>query len=117
MIFTPTQVNYNTLRQQTQQYVLTLQDPRSIQNTIKFTVRPPRIRTHHKGDEAWNPWWRTALLIQSLDSLSLPTLKALSCEATVYLKDALQQALQTSVVLLSSIRELKTEYTQTTLSL
>ena len=53
---TPTEINYNTLRQQAQQYVLILQDPRSIQNTIKLKVRPPRIRTHLKGDGAWSPW-------------------------------------------------------------
>ena len=117
MIFTPTEINYNTLRQQTHQYVLILQDPRSNQNTIMFTVRPPRIRTHLKGDGAWNPWWRTALLVQSLDTLPLPTLQALSGEATGYLKDALQQALQTSVAFLSSIRELKTSHTQATLNL
>ena len=57
------------------------------------------------------------MLIQSPDSLPLPTLHALSGEAIGYLKDALQQALQISVALLSSIRELKTEYTKTTLNL
>jgi len=71
VIFTPIEVNYNTLRQQTQQYVLILQDPRSIQNPIKFTIKPPIIQTHHKGDAAWNPWWRTALLIQSPNTLPL----------------------------------------------
>jgi hypothetical protein len=117
MIFTPTEINYNTLRQHTQQYVLILQDPRSIQNTIKFTVRPPRIRTHLKGDGAWNPWWRTALLIQSPDTLPLPTLQASCGEATSYLRDALQQALHTSAAFLSSIRELQTAHTQATYNL
>ena len=112
VIFTPTEINYNTLRQQTQQYVLILQDPRSIQNTIKFTVRPPRIRTHLKGNGAWNPWWTTALLIQSPDTLPLPTLQYSCGEATCYLRDALQQALHTSAAFLSSIRELQTSHTQ-----
>ena len=44
--FHPTEINYNTIRQHTQQYVLILQNRRSIHNTITFTVRPPRIRTH-----------------------------------------------------------------------
>ena len=102
-IFTPSEVNYNTLRQQAQQYIIILQDPRSIHNTIKFTVRPPRIRTHLRRDGAWSPWWRTALLVQSPDILPLPTLEASSGEATSYLKDALQQALQASAAFISSI--------------
>ena len=114
MIFTPTEINYNTPRQQIQQYVLILQDPRSIQNTIKFTVRPPRIRTHLKGDGTWSPWWRSALLVQSPNTLPLPTLQTLCGEDTCYLKDALQQALHTSVAFLSSIRELQTAHTHAT---
>ena len=110
MIFTPTEINYNTLRYQAQQYVLILQDPRSIQNTIKFTVRLPRIWTHLKVDSAWIPWWRTALVIQSPDTLPLPTLEASCGETTCYLKDALQQALHTSAAFLSSIRELHTAH-------
>jgi hypothetical protein len=35
--------------------VILLQDPISINNTIKFSVKPPRIRSHAKGDEVWNP--------------------------------------------------------------
>ncbi len=54
-ISTPIEINYNTLRQQAEQYVLTLQDPRSIHNTIKLTARPPRIRTHLMGDGMWSP--------------------------------------------------------------
>ncbi len=63
MIFYPTEIDYNTLRQQSQPYVLILQDPRAINNIIKFTIRPPRTRSHLRGDEAWNPWWRTSLMI------------------------------------------------------
>jgi hypothetical protein len=117
VIFNPTEISYNTLRQQTQQYVLILQDPRSILNTIMFTVRPSEIRSHLTGNGAWNPWWRSAMLVQSLDTLPLPTLHALSGEATGYLRDAMQQALQTSVAFLSSIRKLKTTHIQATLNL
>ena len=38
MIFIPSEVNYNPLRQQTFHYVLILQDPRSIQSVIKCLV-------------------------------------------------------------------------------
>ena len=62
--FYPTEINYNTLRQHAQPHVLVLQDPRAINNIIKFTIRPSRVRSHLRGDEAWNPGWRTALLIQ-----------------------------------------------------
>ncbi len=91
MNFTPTEINNNTLQQQAQPYVLVLHGPRSIQNVIKFTVlRPPRIRCHLREDEAWNPWWRTTLLVQSPDTLPLPTLEASCGEPTCYLKEALK---------------------------
>jgi hypothetical protein len=107
MTFYPTEINYNTLRQQAQPYVLVLQDPRAINNIIKFTIRPPRIRSHLRGDEAWNPWWRTSLLVQSPDTLSLPTLEASCGEPTCYLREALKQALQASIAFLTSIQELQ----------
>ncbi len=93
MIFYPIEIDYNTLRQHSQPYVLILQDPNAINNIIKFTIRPPRIRSHLRRDEAWNPWWRTALLIKPLDTLPLPTLDAFRGEPTNYLADALKQAL------------------------
>jgi hypothetical protein len=40
MVFTPTEENYNPLRQQAQPYVILLQDPRSINNIIKFSIKP-----------------------------------------------------------------------------
>ena len=43
VIFYPTETDYNTLRQQSQPYVLVLQDPRAINDIIKFTIRPPII--------------------------------------------------------------------------
>ena len=49
IIFYPAEINYNTLRQQAQPYVLVLQDPRAIQIIIKFTIRPPRISYHLRG--------------------------------------------------------------------
>jgi hypothetical protein len=107
MIFYPTEIDYNTLRQQSQPYVLILQDPRAINNIIKFTIRPPRIRSYLRGDEAWYPWWRTALLVQSQDTLPLPTLDANRGEPTNYLAEALNQALQTSIAFLTSIQELQ----------
>ncbi len=78
MIFYPTEINYNTQRQHAQPYVLVVQVPQAIQNIIKFTIRPLRIWSNLRGDEAWNPWWRTALLVQSPDTLPLPPLEA-SC--------------------------------------
>ena len=53
--FYPTEINYNTLRQQARPYVLVLHDPRAISTIIKFTIRPPRTRSHIRGGEAWNP--------------------------------------------------------------
>jgi len=110
MIFTPTEINYNTLRQHAQPHILILQDPRSIQNTIKFNVRPPRIRTHLRGGGAWSPWWRTALPVQSPDTLPLPTLEASYGGSTGYLGEALKHALHTSVAFLTSIQELHTSH-------
>ena len=71
MTFTPTEVDYNPLRLQAQPYVILLQDPRSINNIIKFSVKPSRFRSHTMGDEAWNRWWRTSLLVQSPDLLPI----------------------------------------------
>ena len=56
MVFTPTEVDYNPLRLQAQSHVIFLQDPRSINLTIKFSIKPPRIRSYTRGDEAWKPW-------------------------------------------------------------
>jgi hypothetical protein len=114
MIFTPSEINHNPLRQQGHQFVLILQDPRSIQNTNNFSTRPPRIRTHLKGDEAWNPWWRTTLLVQSLVTMPFPTLEDSNGEPTSYLHNVLQQALLTSTSLLSSIRGLQTSHAHAT---
>ena len=67
MVITPIEVEYNPYRLQAESYVILLQDPRLVNNIIKFFVIPPRIRPHTRGDEAWNPWWRAALLVQSPD--------------------------------------------------
>jgi hypothetical protein len=113
MVFTPTYVEYNTYRVQAQPYVILLQDPRSTNNIIKFSVKPPRIRSHTRGDEAWNPWWRTALLVQSPDILPLPNMSDNNIGHTNgYLHLAIQQAKTTTEVFLSSIQELKTAHTQ-----
>jgi len=117
MIFYPTEINYNTLRRQAQPYVLLLQDPRAVHNNIKFTIRPPRTRSHLRGDEAWNPWWRTTLLVQSQDTLPLLTLDASSGEPTSYLGEALKQALQASVAFMFSIQELQAAHSQSTILL
>jgi hypothetical protein len=114
MIFYPTEIDYNTLRHQSQPYVLILQDPRDIINIVKFTIKPSRIWSHLRGDEAWNPWWRTTLLIQSPDKLPLPTLDASRGEPTNYLADALKQALQTSIAFLTFIQELQAAHTHPT---
>ena len=39
VIFTPSEINHNPLRQQGPQFVFLLQDSRSIQNTIDFSIR------------------------------------------------------------------------------
>jgi len=117
VIFTPTEINYNTLRHRAHQYVLILQDPRSIQNTIKFAVIPQRNPTYLKGDGAWILWWRTALLVQSPDTLPLRTMEASCGEDTCYLMDALQQTLHTSTAFRSSIRELQTSHTHASYNL
>ena len=103
VIFYPTEINNNTLRQQAQPYVLVLQDPRAINNIIKFTIKPPRIRSQLRGDEAWNPWWRTTVLVQSPNTLPLPTLEATYREPTCYLGEALKQAIQASIACMTSI--------------
>ena len=113
MVFTPTNVEYNPYRQHAQSYVILLQDPRSVNNIIKFCVKPPRIRSHTRGDEVWSPWWRTALLVQSPDLLTLPNMGDNNIGYTSgYLQLALQQAKTTTEAFLSSIRELKTAHTQ-----
>jgi hypothetical protein len=56
VVSTPIEIDYKPLRQQAHPYVLTLQDPRAIQGVIKFSIKPPRIRAHLRGDEAWTPW-------------------------------------------------------------
>jgi hypothetical protein len=115
--FYPIEINYNTLRQHAQPYVLVLQDPRAINNIIKFTFRPPRIRSHLRGDEAWNPWWRPALLVQSPDTLPLPTLAASCGEPTCYLGEALKQALQATIAFLTSINELQATHSHSNILL
>ena len=71
MLFIPTDVEYNPYRLQAQSHVILLQDPRSTNKIIKFSVKPPKFRSHTRGDEAWNPWWRTTLLVLSPDILPL----------------------------------------------
>jgi hypothetical protein len=118
MVFTPIDVDYNPCRLQAQSYVVLLQDPRSINNIIKFSVKPPRIRSHTRGDESWNPWWRTTLLVQSPDTLLLPSMSDNNIGHTAgYLHLAIQQAKQTTEALLSSIQELKTAHIQSSTNL
>ena len=106
-------MDYNPLRIQAQPYVILLQDPISINNTIKFSIKPPRIRSHARGNEVWNPWWRTALLVQSLDLLPMPNMSDVNTgDTNGYLRLALQQAKKTTEAFLSSIRELTTIHTQ-----
>jgi hypothetical protein len=101
MTFTPTEVDYNPLRLQAQPYAIPIQDPRSINNIVKFSVKPPRIRSHTRGDKAWNPWWRTALLVHTLDLLPIPNMSdTLPKHTNGYLQLALQQAMTTAVALL-----------------
>jgi hypothetical protein len=52
MVITPIEVDYNPYRLQAESYVVILQDPSSINNIIKFSIKPPRIRSHDRGDEA-----------------------------------------------------------------
>jgi hypothetical protein len=33
----------------------------------------PRIKTYQRGDDVWNPWWRTTILVQSTNTLPLPS--------------------------------------------
>jgi hypothetical protein len=118
MVFTPIEVEYNPFRLQAQSYVILLQDPRSINNIIKFSVKPQRIRPHTRGDDAWNPWRRTTLLIQSPDLLPLPNMSDTNTGYTSgYPQLALQQAKTTIATFLSSICELKTTHTQSTTTL
>ena len=113
MWFTPIEVDYNPYRLQAQSYVLNLQDPRSINNIIKFSIKPPRIKSHHRGDEVWYPWWRTALLVQSPDILPLPNMSDTNDgQPTGHLHLALQQAKAATEAFLSSIRELNKDHTQ-----
>jgi hypothetical protein len=112
-VFTPIDVDYNPYRLQAQSYVVLFQDPRSINNIIKFSIKPPRIRSHTGGDEAWNPWWRTSLLVQSPDTLPLPNMSNNDIGRTTgYLRLALQQAKTTTKAFLSSIWEFKTVHMQ-----
>jgi hypothetical protein len=90
-------VEYNPYRLQAQPYVIQLQDARSINNIVKSSVKPPIIRSHTKGDEAWNPWWRTTMLVQSPDTLPLPNMSDNNTgHTTGYLHLALQQAKTTT---------------------
>ena len=118
MTFTPIEVDYNPYRLQAQSYVLNLQDPRSINNIIKFSVKPPRIKSHHRGDAVWYPWWRTAILVQSPDTLPLPNINDLDDgHPTGHLHQALHQAKTTTEAFLSSIQELRTAHTQASILL
>jgi hypothetical protein len=51
-VFNPFEVDYNPLRQQAHRYILKLQDPRAVQNVVKYTIMPTRIRSFLRGDEA-----------------------------------------------------------------
>jgi hypothetical protein len=104
MVFIPTEVDYNPLRLQKQPYVILFQDPRSIGNTIKFSIKPPRIRSHTRGDEACNPWWRTALLVYSINLLPLLNMSDNNAgDTNGYLRLALHHAKKTTETFLSSI--------------
>jgi hypothetical protein len=112
-VFTPTEVDYNPLRLQAQPYVVLLQDPRSINNVIKFSIKPPRIKAYTRVDEVWNPWRRTTVLVQSTDLVPLPNMSDNDTgDTSGYLRMALHQAKKTTKAFLSSIRELTTSHTQ-----
>jgi len=110
--FLPVEIQHNPLRQQAQQFVLLLQDPLAVNDTVKFTIKPPRIRKHHRGDEDWNPWWRTAILLQSPDTLPMPSTSSTG-QATGYLHLAIAAALQASEALLYSIKSLTPTFAST----
>jgi hypothetical protein len=92
--------------------VILLQDPISINNIIKSSIKPPRIRSHTRRDEAWNPWWRTVVLVQTTDLLPLRNMSdSDTSDTNGYLRLALHQANKTTEAFLSSIRELTTTQT------
>ena len=72
--------------------------------TLTFSIRPPRLRSDRRGDAQWNPWWRTTLLIQSDAILPIPSPDETQPTQTLgYLWAAFQKDLTQGTEYLSSV--------------
>jgi hypothetical protein len=53
--FTPTAIDYNSLRLQAQPYSIDLMSPHASHQGLTFSIQPPILRTDKRGDEEWKP--------------------------------------------------------------
>ena len=87
--------------------------PVAVNQFLTFSIRPPRLRSNKRGDAEWNPWWRTALLIQSNAILPVPSLdETHPTQTTGYLWAALHKDLTQGLEYLSSVGGLTETFVQ-----
>jgi hypothetical protein len=67
--------DYNPLRLHSQPYTITLTHPGTPTIPETYSIRPPCLRCHIRGDAAWVRWWRSCIQVQSQVALPLLTIK------------------------------------------
>jgi len=97
--FTPLDVDYNPFRLQSMSSSLYLTHAESPRDSIRYLVRPPRLRSDLRGETFLAPWWRTAVLVQSSAALHLPSMYAHDSHTP---QDYLLQALLVNIAMATS---------------
>ena len=80
-------------------------------------MQQQELKQQTETGSGWCNMVKGSPLIQSPDTLPLPTLDASRGEPTKYLAEALKQALQTSIAFLTYIQELQAAHTNPTILL
>ena len=97
-------INYNPLRLHAQSYTIDLLSPTAPNQSLTFSIRPLRLRSDRRGNAEWNPWWRTALLIQTDAILPIPSPdETQPTQTTGYLWAALYKGLTQGMEYLGSV--------------
>jgi hypothetical protein len=109
--FTPLDVEYNPLHLQSMPSPLYFNHADSLEDPIRYLVRPPRLRSDLRGDTYWAPWWRTAILVQYSTALPLPSMSAHDPHTPQgYLMQALLGSIAMATSYLSSNNNIASDY-------
>jgi hypothetical protein len=100
------EVDYNPLCLQAHPYAVVLTHPDTPIKHDTYSIRPPRLRIHTRGDAVWTRWWRTTLLVQCPSARPMPTMNDRTLHtSTSYLQLALTLGLKISKAFLNTIHQ------------